>query len=233
MENDIYNETKQISKITENVTLEELILKKKILFNNSRHISLNDCSNTIESSCHTASSQKYTLLNLKHGKENIINKLQLKTNLNIIFSQEELNQPNIRKDNFGNEIKKGGKHKIIFADDLKLKQSLMENDSLGNNKKRTQEFSPSRNLEKEISPIIRTVKRSNTFKNKKASTIKSFYKIFKKNLNNTKILYEPLVNIINIKCIKEETKANTYIFRNNIKSAEEEQVCCSCYCSIY
>ena len=233
MKNDIYIETKQISKITENDALEELILKKRLLFNHSPHISLNDCSNTVESSCHTASSQKFMLLNLKHEKEKIINKLQLKKNLNILFSQEESSQPNIRKDNFGNEIKKGGKHKIAFADDLKLIKSLMENDSRRNNTKKTQNFSPSKSVEKRVPPLIRTVKRSNTFKNNRTSTIKNIYKIFKNNLNNAKILCEPLVNVINIKCIKEETKTNTYIFRNNIKSAEEEQVSCSCYCSIY
>jgi len=230
MENDIYNETKRISKITENNSLENLIIQKRLIFNNIPNINLNDYSNTIETSSHTASSRKNILFNLKKEKENT-NKLDLKKNLNILFSQDNSNKPSVRKDNYGKEIKKGGKHKIAFADDLKLIQSLMGNESIRNSAKKPQYFSPSKTLEDIILPITRTTKRSNTFKNNRISTVKNIYNIFKKNLNNKQKLCKPLVNVINIQCIKEETKVNTYFFRN--KTAEEEQVCCSCYCSIY
>ncbi len=37
-----------------------------------------------------------------------------------------LGTPNkIRKDNFGNEIKKWGKQKIVFADEIKVAESLI------------------------------------------------------------------------------------------------------------
>jgi len=230
MENDIYNETKHISKITENNPQENNIKQKRFIFNNILNINLNDYSNTIETSCHTASSKKNILFNIKNEKENI-NKLDLKKNLNMLFSQDELNKPNVRKDNYGKEIKKGGKHKITFADDLKLIQSLMGNESLRNSAKKPKFFSLSKTLKDIILPITSSSKRSNTYKNNRTSTLKNIYNIFKKNLKNKRKLCMPLVNVINIQCIKEETKVNTYFFRN--KTAKEEQVCCSCYCSIY
>ena len=232
MENDIYNETKHISEITENNHLENNIKQKRFIFSNILNININDFSNTIETSFHTASSKKNILFNIENENENKNkNKLNLKKNLNILFSQDELNKHNVRKDNYGKEIKKGGKHKITFADDLKLIQSLMGNESLRNSAKKPKFFSLSKTLKDIILPITSTSKRSNTYKNNRTSTLKNIYNIFKKNLKNKRKLCMPLVNVINIQCIKEETKVNTYFFRNN--THKEEEVCCSCYCSIY
>ena len=41
------------------------------------------------------------------------------------------------------------------------------------------------------------------------------------------------VEVINIENMKKETKLNTFAVKNRMAAAEEENVSCSCYCSIW
>lgn len=240
MEYDIYDKTKQITKITEEKqTSNKHSQSKKILFTQFPHFNLTNIDNTIESTCQTTSSRKNLLdtCELKNVKDNIINNLEIKKNLGRIFSEEEIIRPNVRKDNFGKEIKKGGKHKIAFADDVKIMQTIMGIEPIKDNKRKNQKnMSPSKSQDEEINkPIVERRKRSNTLKDKKESVMKNTYNIIiQQNSKDKKKVGSPLVDVINIESQKKETKLNTYFVKNNNnKSAEEEEVFCSCYCSIF
>lgn len=151
--------------------------------------------------------------------------------------EEEEIKPIIRKDIFGREIKKGGKHKISFADDLDIIKSLLpekknEIQHKGSNqidKILAQINSPSRNL-KFVLPEIETIKRSNSFTKGKISMMKNVYNISK---IKTKKFKKFNVDVINIENMKKETKLNTFSVKNRVALAEEDNVSCSCYCSIW
>ena len=240
MEYDIYDKSKQITEITEeNPILNKHSQTKKILFTQIAHINLNNFDNTIESTCQTTSSRKNLLdsCESKHEKDNIINNLKIKKNLGRIFSEEEIIRPNVRKDNYGKEIKKGGKHKIAFADDVKIMQTIMGIDSIKDNERKNQKnMSLSKSRDEEIKrPKIERRKRSYTLKDNRESVMKNTYNIIiQQNSKDKKKVGSPLVDVINIESQKKETKLNTYLVKNNNnKSAEEEEVFCSCYCSIF
>ena len=120
MENELYEERRQLSKIVNNKLLEKLSLKKKVLFqelNSNDLINFNGSINGTASSVKSTSSSSFRFFN----KLPIISqKYTLKNNL-----KEE---PTSRRDNFGNEIKKGGKQKIAFADELNIIQTLGQTD---------------------------------------------------------------------------------------------------------
>ena len=236
MENDT-SKSKQISEITKGANLiNNDTHKKTIFFPQIKRLNFNDISNTVESACPTASSRKNLLNNCeaKNGKESSINELEIKKNLNRFFSQEEIIRPNVRKDNYGKEIKKGGKHKIAFADDVKIMQSLMGISPSENKNKKNQILSPSKSEQERNNPIIEKVKRSNSMKNNRESIIKNIYNMMIKQNLLQKKTGMPLVSVINIESQKKETKLNTYLVKNNNnKIAEDENVCCSCYCSIF
>jgi hypothetical protein len=238
MENDT-SKTKQISEITKETNLLNNDTHKKTVktidFHQINHLNFNDISNTIESACPTASSRKYLFNNYeaKNGKESCINELQIKKNLNRFFSQEHIIRPNVRIDNYGKEIKKGGKHKIAFADDVKIMQSLMGISPLEEKLGKNQNLSPSKSERERSNPIIEKIRRSNTMKNNRESIIKNIYNMMIKQNLVKKKTGMPLVSVINIESQKKETKLNTYLVKNNNKIAEDEQVCCSCYCSIF
>ena len=152
------------------------------------------------------------------------------------IDEEEI-RPNIRKDIFGREIKKGGKHKISFADDLDIIKSLLpEKKNIFEHKgsKQIGEIlakinSPSKKLKLAL-PEIETIKRSNSFTKGKISMMKNVYNISK---IKTKKFKKFNVDVINIENMKKETKLNTFSVKNRVALAEEENVSCSCYCTIW
>ena len=158
-------------------------------------------------------------------------KNQLVRKTTMPFSEENSFRSFTRRDNFGNEIKKGGKHKISFADEIKVAETLMENKNnkkMSKNNKYKKHYS-SKCLEGENLSISGFQRRAITPKNSRALLKKCICNIYK---NNKKIIEDFLVNVIKIESTKKETKLNTYSIKNRI-IPEEEQVCCSCYCSIW
>jgi len=151
--------------------------------------------------------------------------------------EEEEIKPTIRKDIFGREIKKGGKHKISFADDLDIIKSLLPEKKNVIEHKRSNQIgeilekinSPSKNLKFTL-PEVETIKRSNSFTKGKISMMKNVYNISK---IKTKKFKKFNVDVINIENMKKETKLNTFSVKNRVGYAEEENVSCSCYCSIW
>ena len=152
------------------------------------------------------------------------------------IDEEEI-KPNIRKDIFGREIKKGGKHKISFADDLDIIKSLLperknvieHKSSHKINEIITKKNSPSKNSELAL-PEIKTIKRANSFTEGRISMMKNVYNISK---IKTKKFKKFNVEVINIENMKKETKLNTFAVKNRVVAPEEENVSCSCYCSIW
>ena len=152
------------------------------------------------------------------------------------IDEEEI-KPNVRKDIFGREIKKGGKHKISFADDLDIIKSLLPECKIVIEHKSShkigeilqKENSPSKNLTYAL-PEIKTIKRSNSFTKGKISMMKNVYNISK---IKTKKFKKFNVEVINIENMKKETKLNTFAVKNRVVAPEEENVSCSCYCSIW
>jgi len=225
MENELYEERRQLSKIVNNKLLEKLSLKKKVLFqelNSNDLINFNGSINGTASSVKSTSSSSFRFFN----KLPIISqKYTLKTNL-----KEE---PTSRRDNFGNEIKKGGKQKITFADELNIIQTLGQTDKK-KDRKEERIYSPSKALDKRSNfPIMRTRKRSSTLKNSRASMIKNILNIKKNNTDKKRELEGPLVDVIKIECIKNETKLNTYAIKKRTNEEQEQDTCCTCYCSIF
>jgi hypothetical protein len=225
MENELYEERRQLSKIVNNQLIEKISLKKKVLFqelNTNDLININGSINGTTNSVKSTSSSSFRFFN----KLAIVSqKYSIKKNL-----EEE---PTSRKDNFGNEIKKGGMHKIAFADELNIIQSIMPLDKKKNSQN-NRIYSPSKNFGKRsIFPIMRTRKRASTINNSRTSMMKSILNISKKNTNKKRQMEGPLVDVINVECIKNETKLNTYSIKNRIVEGQEQETCCTCYCSIF
>ena len=62
--------------------------------------------------------------------------------------------------------------------------------------------------------------------------MKNIYNILKTKTKSKKKFKESFIHFIDVENLKGETKLNTYSIKNRI-IPEEEQVCCSCYCSIW
>ena len=226
MENDIYNEGNTINKIIkdkQNNLLPKLILKKELILKNIDYENLKD--NTFGNQSTARSILPKSLLQNSEIKNQLVRKTTMP------FSEENSFRSFTRRDNFGNEIKKGGKHKISFADEIKVAETLMENKNnkkMSKNNKYKKHYS-SKCLEGENLSISGFQRRAITPKNSRALLKKCICNIYK---NNKKIIEDFLVNVIKIESTKKETKLNTYSIKNRI-IPEEEQVCCSCYCSIW
>jgi len=221
MNDDIYNERRECRKI------ENIILKKKSLWKESQLLHIKAVSDhyELESTSRSISSQKEKFASISKMIKGL--NIKLKKGNTKPCSEEEVNKIKVRKDNFGNEIKKGGKQKIIFKDNLEILDSLKEIDSI----KKIKNLD-SKSFDEYSFPKLKSKSRSSTPKISRAIMMKNIYNIF--SVKNYKIKNgNPLVNIIDVECIKEETKYNTYTIKNHIINAEEEQVCCSFYCNIY
>ena len=227
MENDIYNEGNTINKIIkdkQNNLLPKLILKKELILKKIDYENLKD--NTFGNQSTARSNLPKSLLQNSEIKNQLVRKTTMP------FSEENSFRSFTRRDNFGNEIKKGGKHKISFADEIKVAETLMgnknNNKKMSKNNKYKKHYS-SKCLEGENLSISGFQRRAITPKNSRALLKKCICNIYK---NNKKIIEDFLVNVIKIESTKKETKLNTYSIKNR-NIPEEEQVCCSCYCSIW
>ena len=134
---------------------------------------------------------------------------------NIINKNENIK---IRKDIYGEEIKKGGKHKISFADNAQIFKSRMR-------------FMKSRHsVQFDGSPDNRKVKKMGLRK----SIIDLRNLKYHKNINseNSENKIKKLVEIIDIQSYKSFNKINVeYPKENNFEN--QETVCCSSTCFIY
>ena len=231
MENSFYNERRQISKIISQKIIKELNHKQKINLKNNTNIYINEITSSNESISKTASSYINSPSNFQFFREQ---KIKNEKNQNIPLKDEIQIK---RRDNFGNEIKKGGKQKIAFIDDLEIIQSLIQLDNIKNKSKKGKnvKYSPSRIFIKKKLPKIKIIRRSHTFKSNHSFMMRNIYNISKKKINEKKNLEEHLVDVIKVESTKKENKLNTYSIKQvkNRINNEEEQVCCSCYCSIF
>lgn len=230
MQNDLSNENNQYDKIVADITISKK-LRLNHLMKSKRISNLDDSDNA------TVSTHKNSADSLKSLNSNSEKKFQfsprteaqiLKQNLTNIFGEETKK----RRDNFGREIKKGGKHKIAFADDLDIIKSLTPETPRENNiRKRLRSYSLEKNM-KNIFSGIKEIKRSNSLTNDKSKMMKNIYNISKVKINSKKKFKKSFVHIIKVEKFKTENKLNNFSIKRN-DLAEEENVSCSCYCSIW
>ena len=219
------------------------ILKKRILNKLSHNLSIN----TNQSS--TFSSPRFNKRRISPKEEDFAALYKLTfIDFNSIEKETYSKKKKTRKDNFGQEIKKGGKQKIAFADELdfvKKENAEDENNKNKNNggnnkKKRKHSFSSSlcsknknnKNNEKN-NDKIKNIKRNNSFDVSYNYKMKHIYKIF--NIINSKSKSKKFnnVDIIDIESTKKENKLNTYYLQKNINLSDEGNVSCSCYCAVF
>ena len=237
MENDLYKERKNIEILSKNL-LSKGVPDKEIY---KEYLDLNIKQNLNDNSdCRTVSTHKNSTDSLGSLKSKLEKEIPLSVRSNVFGTKQELNnifleETKRRTDNFGHQIKKGGKHKIAFADDLDIIKSLMPEKQENNIKHasrkslRIKNNTPLKNLRNSFISI-KNKKRSNSLKNDKSSIKRIIYNISKR---KTKKFKDSIVDIINVENLKKETKLNTYSIKNRVANAEEENVYCSCYCSIY
>lgn len=235
MQNNLCNERKETINLDQKL-FSELDGSKKLLINDyinlNRKININDFDDRTIST-HKNSADSLSSLNSKSDAALYAPLHILGTKQN--FTNIYLEEPRVRRDNFGREIKKGGKHKIAFADDLDIIKSLTpENPNVCDIRKRRRINSSSKNLNfKNSLSKFKEIKRSNSFNRDRSSLIQSIYNISKQKRKSKKKLKGSFVHIIEVEKLKIETKLNTFSVKNKVNFAEEENVSCSCYCSIW
>ena len=141
------------------------------------------------------------------------------------FNLSELKKKK-RVDNFGKEIKKGGKHKIVFADELPFIKKISNK-----NIKRKNSFLDKINNNKKEYEIFENNKRSYSFEINKKCVYKNINNIIIQGKEKSKKFNN--VHIIDFKSTKEENKLNTYLMKKNMQFVDNDKVSCSCYCSIF
>ena len=240
MEIDLYKERKNVELISKNI-LNKVMPSKEIY---KEYLDLNIKQNLNDNSdCRTISTHKNSADSLGSLKSKLEKEIPFSVRSNGFGTKQELNnifleETKKRTDNFGREIKKGGKHKIAFADELDILKSLMPEKPENNIKHisrksmRIKNQTPLKNLRISFTSIKKE-KRSNSLNNDRSSIKKIIYNISKKKTKSQKKFKNSSVDIINVENLKEETKLNTYSIKNRVANAEEENVCCSCYCSIW
>ena len=165
-----------------------------------------------------------------------INFTEVNNNLNKIENSRYLNDENkdknsieninSRKDIYGAEIKKGGKHKISFADNVQVLRTKMKLEKENNKEKNSLEIS-NWNSDKKIKRI-RGLKGSLIgFKNK---NLKSRF-----NIESPIKKVNKLVEVIEIQSYKQYNKIEYLNSQDdeNEKNTKEETVCCSSACFIF
>ena len=231
MEKDLYNGRGEY----QNLICIMPISENRVFKNSKINVNIDDLD-LRSISTHKNSADSLNSLNSNRENEEIplsllLNSLDSKHRLTNISTEE----PKKRVDNFGNEIKKGGKHKIAFADDLDIIKSLTpENERLSKRRKtmKIQKNFPPKKLNSPLADS-KQIKRSKSFIIDRASIKKNLYNISKFNSKSKKKFNENLVQIIDVENLKKENKLNTFSFKKRKELAEEENVSCSCYCSIW
>ena len=234
MQNDFLSNETQNPRIVSKNSIKNLIIPKSLLFNDVIHSYDYKIKNGDDLTVSTHKNSGDVL------SQNFSNECYPTDRLNSIrkkvFIQDiYFEQSKIRKDNFGQEIKKGGKHKICFADELGIIKSFIPDDNNLTEQitksKKIKRYSP-QNKSKYCLPKIRDIKSSNSLKKGRIFMMKNLYNIIKTKTNSNKKFINGYAHIINIENLKEETKLNTFFIKNRAL-AEEENVSCSCYCSIF
>lgn len=170
--------------------------------------------------------------NLKNAYDNNRYNTNKDSNNDLTTEKTESKQNlNVRRDIYGSEIKKGGKHKISFADNahiLRSRKKLPEGGTtLYRNRHRRSLELENNNSDNKI-PKVRSLRRSIVeLKNNK------FKKKYDFENSDKKII--SLVEVIEIQNYKEFNKiSNNYIPEENENNKEvQEAVCCSGTCFIY
>lgn len=233
MQNDIYNKRKQISLINSK-NVEPSKSPKNLLLNDYSGLkiqNINEFDNETVST-HKNSADSY---NLNTEKELPLSARAYTLNMQKDFSDIYFEGQKKRKDYFGREIKKGGKHKIVFADDLDIIKSLELETKSENHFKKINKLRRSLSTKNNdfSLPSIITAKRSNSHNNSRLYLMKNIYNISKIKTKSRKKFKKSIVEVIKIENLKKQTKLNTFSMKNRIAIPEEENVSCSCYCSIW
>lgn len=234
MDNDLYNESNQYQKLGNIKNIPKNLIFNQYINNLKGNKKIEDYD-IASISTHKNSADSLNSLNIKLEKEipfsSSLETQNVKVKLTNIYAEESKK----RKDNFGREIKKGGKHKISFVDDLDIIKSITPengNEYISKKNGKIINLSSSKNLNRSL-VIIKEIKRTNSCKNDRSIMMKNIYNILKSKAKSKKNFTKSFVHIIDIENLKGETKLNTYSFKNRIALAEEENVSCSCYCLIW
>jgi hypothetical protein len=132
---------------------------------------------------------------------------------------------NVRKDIFGTEIKKGGKHKISFADNVQVLKARMKLEKENNQEQKSLEVT-NWNSDKRIRKI-RGLRRSLIgLKNTKLKSRFNIESPKKKGNNN-------LVEVIEIQSYKQYNKNEFLNSLDEENNTNKETVCCSSTCFIF
>ena len=99
-----------------------------------------------------------------------------------------------------------------------------------NNKKRRNSYPKIKN-KKAKDETYKAIKRSNSFDLCKRYLINHNIDNFCYNQKKPEKFNN--LDIIDFESTKKENKLNTYFFKKNIVVPDEDNVCCSCYCSIF
>ena len=169
---------------------------------------------------------------LKNEKENNrYNNIKDSNNDLTTEKTESKKNINVRRDIFGNEIKKGGNHRISFADNAHILRSRKKlpdgGTSLYRNRHRQSLELTNINSDNKM-PKVRSIRRS-IIGLKKDKFTKKY------NIENSDKKIINLVEVIEIQNYKELNK-NDYLYppeEDERKSEDQETVCCTKICIIY
>lgn len=146
-----------------------------------------------------------------------------------------LNSQNIhiRKDIYGTEIKKGGKQRISFADNIQILKAKIKLDYDNQNKNNNNNINNDMDIKINKFHSDKRIRKINGLKHsilelKKLKDLKLVHK------ENSNIKINKLVEIIEIENFKEENKNPfSYPYGDGEYIIDKETICCSASCNIY
>lgn len=179
----------------------------------------------------TENTTKNTNENLRRSVVNITTSYDINYEKNILKTNdtEKKVMPRIRKDFFGHEIKKGGRYKITFADDIYAYKHSADNYEEDN--KNPEGF-------RSLSKVVRSRKKCITVKGKTLKEARQLKRIKSYNRENNRYL-KHLVQIIDVESYKTYVKQNDYDYEEEGEGQLPDElekdvvICCSGGCSIY
>ena len=182
----------------------------------------------IDSTGNTSEKKLNRIFNIRVKNKNINNRYKdiKESNKNLNVQNVETTQNfQIRRDIYGSEIKKGGKHHISFADNALLIKKRMELEE-NNNQMKSEEIYNKFNSEKKIRRIC--LKQN-------IIDLKNLKKLKKGRIDNTNKTKCGLVEVVEIQNYKELNKTDYFYNPDDEEKKEQQQeaVCCSSICIIY
>lgn len=154
--------------------------------------------------------------------------IENKENENIIHQTDNSNNLHVRKDIFGVEIKKGGKQRVSFIDNVQLLKSRMKFEEEINSHRKSVEINKY-NSDNKI-PKVKSLRRSIIdFKNQR-------YQLNNNNIESPKKRNFNLVEVIEVQNYKEYNKNEFLSIGENYEIKEsnnQEIICCSGICIIF